>query len=94
MRGMVGTHVTHCCDQHGCKYGDEDCPVVLKTHPQAYPCETCGLNAEGFFGPDTDGHYDDEMVWHEPASADESGPFPAPYPFTPEFCRDSGLDGI
>ena len=24
----VGVHQTHCCVVHGCKYGDEDCPVV------------------------------------------------------------------
>jgi hypothetical protein len=23
-----GTHATHCCPVHGCKYGDEDCPVA------------------------------------------------------------------
>ena len=23
-----GVHRTHCCILHGCKYGDDDCPVV------------------------------------------------------------------
>jgi len=36
-----GTHETHCCVYHGCKYGDVDCPVSLKLIVQQYPCETC-----------------------------------------------------
>jgi hypothetical protein len=38
----IGVHATHCCKQHGCKYGDEDCPVVLGEVKQVYPCEECG----------------------------------------------------
>jgi hypothetical protein len=37
----VGVHQTHCCDLHGCKYGDEDCPVAGKEIKQLYDCETC-----------------------------------------------------
>lgn len=40
----IGTHVSHCCKRHGCKYGDDRfnrCPVVLGTHKQEFPCETC-----------------------------------------------------
>ena len=37
----IGTHVTHCCAQHGCKYGNSDCPVKTGTHEQEYPCEEC-----------------------------------------------------
>ena len=36
-----GVHATHCCEKHGCKYGDEDCPVVLNLVKQLYPCEDC-----------------------------------------------------
>lgn len=36
-----GVHSTHCCSKHGCKYGDNDCPVVLELVEQAYPCEWC-----------------------------------------------------
>mgnify|MGYP001028122801 CR=1 FL=1 len=36
-----GTHQTHCCAIHGCKYGDTDCPVKLRQTPQDYTCETC-----------------------------------------------------
>jgi hypothetical protein len=38
----VGTHTSHCCGKHGCKYSKEDCPVVTKTHPQEFACEYCG----------------------------------------------------
>lgn len=42
MAGNIGTHVTHCCERHGCKYGeDETCPVVQKKNNQEYPCEDC-----------------------------------------------------
>lgn len=36
-----GVHVGHCCSKHGCKYGDDDCAVVVGTHEQAYACESC-----------------------------------------------------
>lgn len=41
-----GVHKTHCCVYHGCKYGDEDCPVALKLIEQVYPCETCSDGIE------------------------------------------------
>lgn len=41
MTGNVGVHSCHCCVKHGCKYGDEDCPVVLREVMQDYPCEEC-----------------------------------------------------
>lgn len=34
-------HTEHCCIHHGCKYGDEDCPVTNGVKPQSYPCEYC-----------------------------------------------------
>lgn len=36
-----GVHITHCCVLHGCKYGDEDCPVVTQEAVQKYECEDC-----------------------------------------------------
>ncbi|PGK51898.1 hypothetical protein CN918_29340 [Priestia megaterium] len=36
-----GTHQTHCCAIHGCKYGDKDCPVKLRQIAQDYTCESC-----------------------------------------------------
>lgn len=34
-------HTEHCCVHHGCKYGDEDCPVTNKQKFQSYECESC-----------------------------------------------------
>lgn len=34
-------HTEHCCIVHGCKYGDEDCPVASKTKHQSFPCFIC-----------------------------------------------------
>ncbi len=36
-----GVHAAHCCIKHGCKYGDEDCPVVSGEIKQEYVCEYC-----------------------------------------------------
>jgi hypothetical protein len=37
-----GVHESHCCPKHGCKYGDNDCPVVLGlTDKHSNHCETC-----------------------------------------------------
>ena len=36
------THVTHCCIHHGCKYGDDECPVESGIRVQEHPCEECG----------------------------------------------------
>lgn len=32
---------THCCKNHGCKYGYADCPVETGVEPQQYLCEYC-----------------------------------------------------
>lgn len=34
-------HTEHCCKKHGCKYGDQDCPVFTGKKHQSYPCELC-----------------------------------------------------
>jgi hypothetical protein len=39
-------HTSHCCFVHHCKYGDDDCPVVLGQKKQEYPCETCGWESD------------------------------------------------
>jgi hypothetical protein len=36
-----GTHLSHCCLMHGCKYGDDTCPVENDTAKQDHPCEDC-----------------------------------------------------
>lgn len=40
-RSKWGVHIAHCCKFHGCKYGDEDCPVVDGLAEQAYLCMDC-----------------------------------------------------
>ena len=37
----ASVHITHCCVLHGCKFGDEDCPVVLRKVKQEFLCENC-----------------------------------------------------
>lgn len=37
----VGTHVTHCCFIHGCKYADDECPIEKGEIDQEYICEDC-----------------------------------------------------
>lgn len=39
-------HKSHCCVRHGCKYGDEDCPVVCGKIKQLYGCESCDIQEE------------------------------------------------
>ncbi|PLS19419.1 hypothetical protein CVD28_03110 [Bacillus sp. M6-12] len=41
-----GVHAHHCCIIHGCKYGNDDCPVTNKEVQQVYTCEYC--SEEGF----------------------------------------------
>lgn len=37
---------THCCRNHGCKYGLEGCPVAAGQVEQAYLCEYCTWELE------------------------------------------------
>jgi hypothetical protein len=50
MTNMLDAHDTHCCLEHGCKYGDEDCPVATGVRKQQGLCEQCGLETEGYYG--------------------------------------------
>jgi hypothetical protein len=47
-----GVHENHCCVFHGCKYGDDDCPVVTNKTTQKYSCEDCVDNE--YFNPNVD----------------------------------------
>ena len=38
---QIGVHRSHCCYIHGCKYGEDDCPVVKGVIIQKYTCEQC-----------------------------------------------------
>lgn len=40
-KNEAGVHVSHCCFEHGCKYGDRDCFVVQGKVRQRYACEVC-----------------------------------------------------
>jgi hypothetical protein len=42
----MNAHDTHCCIEHGCKYGQEDCPVANGVRRQQYMCETCMFESE------------------------------------------------
>lgn len=37
----IGTHQTHCCVIHGCKYNDDNCPIERGIIRQEYLCEDC-----------------------------------------------------
>ena len=41
----VGVHATHCCPDHGCKYCDDDCPVVSGEVDGIF-CEACEYDLE------------------------------------------------
>lgn len=55
----VGVHRAHCCVKHGCKYGEDDCPVYNGSVTQKYPCQDCS-------------DYPDEAVDFEPKKEDNS----------------------
>lgn len=42
----IGVHASHCCKWHGCKYGNEDCPVESGKVKQMYLCEYCYQDLE------------------------------------------------
>lgn len=47
-----GVHASHCCLDHGCKYGDDNCPVVSGRVTQLYKCEDCTSEEHEFDGMD------------------------------------------
>lgn len=42
----IGVHGTHCCKEHGCKYGKADCLVASGVVAQEFACEECMDAAE------------------------------------------------
>ena len=38
---MKNVHTEHCCERHGCKYCEPDCPVENGIQKQSFPCELC-----------------------------------------------------
>ena len=46
-RVFIDVHDSHCCLIHGCKYGDDECPVVNKIEGyEGIPCESCQWEQE------------------------------------------------
>jgi len=41
-----GVHISHCCNRHGCKYSEDDCPVALGKVEAEYKQECCRYNLE------------------------------------------------
>lgn len=61
-------HSRHCCAQHGCKYGDKDCPVVLNLVKQEYLCDECWKGREYYWLHDEQDEsqfsdYDEQDHW-------------------------------
>jgi hypothetical protein len=54
-RSRWGVHETHCCFEHGCKYGDQDCPVVVGLTEQVYACDDCDDDSDFFKSDDNEG---------------------------------------
>jgi hypothetical protein len=40
---LKDVHTEHCCSDHGCKYGDNDCTVTTGKANQSFPCMDCDL---------------------------------------------------
>jgi hypothetical protein len=85
----IGVHVRHCCVLHGCKYGDLDCPVELKTHRQEFPCETCGSKYWGKINRVFNNELNEFDKWFERVSLDSD-----PYSDAPikEECWNAALE--
>ena len=43
----MGVHERHCCTEHGCKYGEVNCPVANGQTTQEGPCAVC-VEMEGY----------------------------------------------
>lgn len=59
-----GVHETHCCEKHGCKYGDNDCCVALGIAKQRYPCEHCSDEEQEFSLEDIQKAFEAGVAWH------------------------------
>lgn len=38
-------HEKFCCEEHGCKFNDKLCPILLGKINQLHPCEYCRSEA-------------------------------------------------
>lgn len=48
----VGMHASHCCDKHGCKYNNENCPVEKGEVKPEFSCEHCDSDEEDRLDPE------------------------------------------
>jgi hypothetical protein len=64
-KSRYGVHQTHCCIKHGCKYGDEDCPVASGEIKQDYVCEWCGEDGVKTVDEIEDFYLDYRTMWEE-----------------------------
>ncbi len=46
---LKSVHDAHCCAKHGCKYMDDNCPVVLGVEP-GIECEECEADNQSDLG--------------------------------------------
>lgn len=63
-------HAGHCCAQHGCKYGDPDCPVFNHRVEQKYSCDSCMTveDAQSYIDYYTE-RYTAELEWAKKLTA-------------------------
>jgi len=65
------THGSHCCERHGCKYGDDFCSVEMGLETQEFPCEECDHETKNKFENFTDEELNllhTLIVWHKESS--------------------------
>jgi hypothetical protein len=63
-------HITHCCPL-GCKYGDDDCPVVLGKAPAKYQCESCTCELSNQSASKIPDSAEKENAWWDSLTLDE-----------------------
>lgn len=61
----LDSHDTHCCIDHGCKYGHPDCAIAKGLRRQTGLCENCGLETEGYYGEPEREYYEQKQYVHD-----------------------------
>ncbi len=81
-RDFKSVHDAHCCPNHGCKYGDKDCPVMLGVE-QGFQegCEDCEIEktaTSGYWFEEAKRYAKNADYWRERAErAEEANKRPA-----------------
>lgn len=55
-------HTEHCCYEHGCKYGNDACPVANGFLPASFPCEDCDWAARNRYTHDL--YHEEKNYWY------------------------------